>query len=250
MTLVEFQRHFWRDLWAEQAGPAWASQPGMAVYRNTVLKGCVDALSSLYPAVRRLAGEDWLSALARDYARERPPADGGLHGYGDRFPEFIADALERAGLSEDWPWLPDVARLDRLWSECHVAADAPVLALADLAGIDGDALERLRLRPHPAARWHRRAEWPIFSLWDAARSASADPNPPHWQGQAVLMTRPTGAVEAVELDAGEHALLDACAQDLALGEALIAASRHHPRTDAGAALARLLTRGAFSAITA
>jgi hypothetical protein len=253
MTLAEFQQSFWRELWAEHASSAWAAQPGLAVYRNTVLQGCIDALRSLYPAVRRLAGDDWLAATALAYAREQPPSDGGLHGYGARFPDFIAHALAQGEHADDWPWLSEVARLDRLWSESHVAADAPVLSLATLAGPagpDGEGLARLRLRPHPAARWHRSEDWPVFSLWDAARSAKDDPNPPHWHGQAVLMTRPEGAVEAVELDAGDHALLAGCARGLVLGEALDAALRHHPMTDPGAALARLITRGAFTAITA
>ena len=230
-----------------------AAQPGVAVYRNTVLKGCVDALLSLYPAVRRLTGDDWLAATALAYARKQPPSDGGLHGYGARFPEFIAEVLARGDDTDDWPWLPEVARLDRLWSESHVAADASVLSLVDLAewaGGDGDGLAGLRLRPHPAARWHRNEDWPAFSLWDAARAARPDPNPPHWNGQSSLMTRPTGAVEAVEIDTGEHALLQACAEGLVLGEALDEALRLHPETDASAALARLITRGAFTAITA
>ncbi|WP_343630298.1 putative DNA-binding domain-containing protein [Roseateles sp.] len=253
MTLVEFQRHFWRDLWAEQPSTFLAAQPGVAVYRNTVLKGCVDALLSLYPAVRRLTGDDWIAATALAYARAQPPSDGRLHGYGAGFPEFVANVLARGDDAQEWPWLSDVARLDRLWSESHIAADAPILSLADLAehaGREGDALARLRLRPHPAARWHRSDHWPAFSLWDAARAARPDPNPPHWYGQSSLMTRPTGAVVAVEIDLGEHALLQACARGLVLGEALDEALSLHPETDASAALARLISRGAFTAITA
>ena len=33
------------------------AQPGFAVYRNTVMKGCIDALQANYPAVARLVGE-------------------------------------------------------------------------------------------------------------------------------------------------------------------------------------------------
>ena len=75
MTLVEFQTAFWRDLWAEAddrappEGPA--AQPGFAVYRNTVLKGCAEALVSLYPAVHRLVGDDWMRAVALGAARAR-----------------------------------------------------------------------------------------------------------------------------------------------------------------------------------
>ena len=48
--------------------PAWLdamlAQPGFAVYRNTVAKGCIDALQANYPAVHALVGTDGLRAAA------------------------------------------------------------------------------------------------------------------------------------------------------------------------------------------
>jgi hypothetical protein len=41
-----------------------ARQPGFAVYRNTVIKGCVDALQANYPAVARLVGAEWFRSAA------------------------------------------------------------------------------------------------------------------------------------------------------------------------------------------
>ena len=222
MTLVEFQTAFWRDLWAEAddrarpEGPA--AQPGFAVYRNTVLKGCAEALVSLYPAVHRLVGDDWMRAVALDAARAAPPAGGDLQHYGVHFPAFLDQAL----VGGDWPWLGEVARLDRLWSECHVAADAPVLDLHTIAALDPARLATARLVPHPAARWRWCADWPAFSLWQAARTAAADPNPP---------------------------LLEACAAGQPLGEALDAVQARHACFDPGASLGRLLQQGAFAALT-
>ena len=44
---------------------ALLAQPGFAVYRNTVAKGCIDALQANYPAVHALVGTDWLRAAGR-----------------------------------------------------------------------------------------------------------------------------------------------------------------------------------------
>ncbi len=249
MTLVEFQAAFWHDLWADadersrHEGPA--SHPGFAVYRNTVLKGCADALVSLYPAVHRLVGDDWMRAAALDAARAAPPAGGDLQHYGAHVPAF----LEQAVAGSDWPWLGEVARLDRLWSESHVAADAPVLDLATFAALDPARLAAARLVPHPAARWRWCADWPAFSLWQAARTAAADPNPPHWHGQGALLTRPAGAVLSLEIDGADCALLEACAAGQALGDALDAVQLRHASFDPGASLGRLLQQGAFGALT-
>jgi len=43
---------------------ALAAQPGFAVYGNTVLKGCIDALQASYPTVCQLVGEEWFRAAA------------------------------------------------------------------------------------------------------------------------------------------------------------------------------------------
>lgn len=247
-SLASFQATFWRALWGEPDGglPGLdaSAQPGFAVYRNTVLKGCADALVSLYPAVHRLTGDAWMRAVALDAVRADPPASGDLHHYGERFPAFLDEAL----VGSDLPWLGEVARLDRLWSESHVAPDASVLDVATIAGLDPERVAVSRLVPHPAARWRWCADWPAFSLWDAARSQAADPNPPHWQGQGALLTRPSGAVIAFELDAAECALLDACADGTSLGAALDAVQARFPSFDPGASLGRLLNQGAFTGV--
>jgi hypothetical protein len=104
--------------------PAWlarlAAMPGFAVYRNTVMKACVDALEANFPAVSRLVGEEWMRAAAARYAAAERPTGPMLLDYGATFPGFLA-AFEPA---TSLPWLPAVATLDRLWIESHKAADA------------------------------------------------------------------------------------------------------------------------------
>ena len=72
MQLTTFQDGFAAALLpppgAAPAHPAWLdallAQPGFAVYRNTVLKGCIDALQASYPTVCALVGEEWFRAAA------------------------------------------------------------------------------------------------------------------------------------------------------------------------------------------
>ena len=248
-ALDRFQAEFWRDLWSDPEPGAdlvgAAAQAGFAVYRNTVLKGCADALISLYPSVHRLTGDAWMQAVALDAVRAEPPSGGDLQHYGATFP----DVLDAALAGGDLPWLGEVARLDRLWSESHVAADAPVLDLASLARLDPERLAASCVVPHPAARWRWSGDWPAFALWEAARTGADDPNPPHWHGQGALLTRPSDAVIALEIDIAECALLDACAAGDPLGPALDAVQARFPAIDPGAALGRLLNQGAFTGVT-
>ncbi|TFW17442.1 HvfC/BufC N-terminal domain-containing protein, partial [Duganella callida] len=103
---------------------AIAAQPGFAVYRNTILKGCADNLAANFPTVLRLVGEPWFHAAALDYARAAPPVEVSLIDYGHDFPAFLAALAPAAEL----PYLAGVAQLDRLWLAAHTAADAPTLA--------------------------------------------------------------------------------------------------------------------------
>ena len=75
---------------AHDAVARLAALPALAVYRNTVAKGCLDALAANFPTVRRLVGDDWFRAAAQAHAATTPPSDARLLHYGDGFPQFLA----------------------------------------------------------------------------------------------------------------------------------------------------------------
>jgi Putative DNA-binding domain len=214
VTLARFQERFVRTLLA----PELPAPPAFAVYRNTVMKGCIDALQANYPSVARLVGEEWFRAAAAGYARANPPRVPMLTEYGEGFAAFLESFPPAAGL----PYLPAVARLDRLSTEAHIAPDEPVLR----------RLNGRRLRPHPAARW----AWfplPAYTIWGANRDEGGEGAEIIWRAEGALITRPRDAVQWIALDADEYRFLDACAQ----GDTL---------PDAVPFLARLLQAGAFA----
>lgn len=250
-ALDAFQHTFWAGLWAPIHAdvPAlraeWQEQPGWAVYRNTVIKGCVDTLLANYPAVATLVGEAWLRAAAAEYVTAHPPTDRRMLFYGEGFEYFLASFPPAA----DLPYLGSVARLDRLWREAHAAAEAPRLQPGSLATLTANERQTLVLQPHPSARWAWFPDLPAGALWRAAREHWNDPNPPTWQGDGLLLTRHAdGAVQWQPLDAGGAALLDACAYGLCLPEAADAALNTQPTLDLIVVLHTLLAAGAFSAL--
>ena len=121
------------------------AQPGFAVYRNTVMKGCVDALQANYPSIAGLVGEAWFRAAAVVHARAHPPLRPTLLDYGAGFAEFLA-AFEPA---RELPYLPDVARLDRCWTDAHVARDeVPVAAGAHVIEIENTGKDWVEVSPY------------------------------------------------------------------------------------------------------
>jgi len=244
MTPQAFQSAFARALFAppqDGGGPlaALTAQPAFAVYRNTVMQGCVDALEANFPAVARLVGRDWFRAAAALYAASRPPQDPRLLFYGDGFAAFL-EAFEPA---RELPYLPGVARLDRSWIEAHAAADDSV-DLAWFASLGPDALGAARVAPHPAARWHWFPGQPVFTIWRRNRGAGED-GEIAWQGEGALLTRPHDTVQWRAASPADCALLDACAAGCPLANAAAAALRVQPDADPAQLLAGLLVAGAI-----
>jgi hypothetical protein len=220
---------------------ALARQPGFAVYRNTVMKGCIDALQANYPSVARLTGEEWFRAAAAMFAREHLPAQASLLYYGEAFAEFLA----RFGPAAALPYLPDVARLDRYWTESHTAADELALAPAALAGLAPEALATTVLHPHAAARWAWFADQPVYTIWQCNREVPGDGREIEWCGEGALLARPQGVVRSAKLDAAGCAFLDACAAGRPLTEAAGAALEAKEDADLAQLMRTLLEAGAF-----
>ncbi|RAR68079.1 putative DNA-binding protein [Paraburkholderia unamae] len=224
---------------------ALAAQPGFAVYRNTVFKGCVDALAANFPAVARLVGKAWFDAAAMEYARHTPPEDARLLMYGATFPAFLADCESARELT----WLGGVARLDRLWCEAHTAADDVSLDASAFVSLTPEAFERLRVRTHASARWAWFDAQPVRTIWSANRAGDTLPDPLEWRGEGVLILRRFGGVTWASLGPGACAMLDACAAGATLGEALERALSAEPGADLGAWFADLVSHGALAAAT-
>lgn len=245
-SLGRFQNDFTRALFAPVADAmfenALVRQPGFAVYRNTVMKGCIDALQANYPSVTRLVGEEWMRGAAAIYARMHQPQDPRLLYYGERFAEFLAQFEPAAEL----PYLPDVARLDRFWSESHAAHDEAPLNVAVLSGLTPKVLAGTVLHPHASARWAWFASGPIYTIWRRNRESVEDDSEIEWHSEGALLVRPQETVEWITLDASGCAFLDACRSGWPLAEAATAAIAAQESTKLAPLLTKLLEAGAFS----
>jgi hypothetical protein len=248
MQLSRFQDAFSAAVLGHAAAAPWLSalesQPGFAVYRNTALKGCIDALQASYPTVCQLVGEDWFRAAAAVHARAQPPLHGLLMDYGAGFADFLAGFAPAAEL----PYLPAVARLDRYWTECHLAADATPVDRQWLAQQAPETWPLVPLRPHPAARWAWCDAHPAYALWQRHRDSAALPtdwDSLNWVGDGALLTRPFAEVTWRPLSRAGVAFMDACGQGRPLEAAATCALTVDPATDFAALMGTLLDAGAL-----
>ena len=229
----QFQRGFAAALDQPASG-------AMAVYRNTVLHGAVEALRANYPVVEQIVGFEMFEAVAVDYAAECPPRTPVLALYGARFPDW----LEEQGWVEDIPYLPDVARVERLHVESLMAADAEPLRPIDLPNCEPK--DRI-LRLHPALRF----TWlktPAMSIWLGHQRPMGSELKVDWKAEGALFARPKPfLLHSPRIGPAAHRLLSGIGLGETVGTASSAASRLYPDEDCDALLSSLLNLGAFVA---
>jgi hypothetical protein len=223
-------------------GDAEALRIGLSVHRNTVYKALIDALRTNYPTVERLVGEEWFAASAYAFLAESLPEEPTLSAFGAPYPDFLAAPPAATA----FPYLPGVARLDRFWTEAHIAADADVLSPEALASIPSDSLFDLKLRLHPSARLGWFVE-PSPSIWRSNRPPATAPErlDLDWLAEGALIARPLGEVTMLVLDASGFAFLQKCLAGATVGQALIAALEIDSAADLKTRIAQYITFGAF-----
>jgi len=241
MTSASFQQAFAEALGAGGSRTAFSDHPAFAVYRNTVMRGCIDALEANYPAVSCLVGRDWFRSAAAIFVGEDPPRDARLVAYGERFADFLA----RFAPAFELPYLPDVARLDRLWTESYIAPDASHLDVASWRQADPTAMTSWHLTVHPATRTFA-TDLPAFSIWSPSRAGEAVNGDLVWEPEAVMITRRNHEVRVTPASPAVLSLVHACEVGLSLADAIRTTNDAHPGTRIDLLVPLLVEAGAFA----
>ena len=231
--LATFQRDFAAALMAHgQVEPSFRSQ-AFAVYRNTSVRGAVEALRASYPTVDLLLGEEAFTQVAIEFRRELPPRTPVLSDYGREFAGF----LQCQPWTCELPYLSDVAWLDWLWLESFLAPDTPP------APCRPNTSARIAL--HPAARFAWTAT-PAMTIWLAHRDPwSIVALEPDWIEEGALFTRPGSCVRAEPTDAALHRLLLECADRAPVADVVTRVAAAFPAADVPELLRRGVAAGAL-----
>lgn len=241
-SLAEFQQQFAAAL----LNPALnldGAMHGLSVHSNTVMKSLVDALRANYPTVERLVGPEWFRAAAAIYARNHLPGQAALALYGEAFGDFLRDFPPAAQLS----YLHDVARLDRLWSGAHFAADAAALRAEQLATLAPEALQLMQLQLHPSTRFAWCAHSAV-TIWRFNRPPAEVPQAIEITDaeEGALFVRPHGAIEMLLLDRPAYLFLSQLHAGFNLSAAAIHVLEQNAGADLSAMLARFIGAGVFT----
>ncbi|SOE16370.1 putative DNA-binding protein [Hoeflea halophila] len=217
------------------------AQKRFAVYRNNVTVSLVNALADIFPAVQRLVCEGFFRDMARFYVAKEPPVSAVIFEYGGGFATFLEDfePLSR------YPYLADVARMEKAWLAAFHAADAPPLPPDTLAAIPAEQLADTRFTPHPATRIIR-SRFAAVSIFSASREQRPLDGIRPAIAEDGLITRPFDAVEVRQLPPGAASFLSALIAGKTFGEAAGLTMTGYPDFDLPAAISAMLEAGAFS----
>lgn len=217
-----------------------ATRKRYAVYRNNVVAGLAKALGEIFPAVRRIVGEEFFAGMARVHIRECPPRSPLLFAYGADFPDFIERFEPAGGL----PYLADVARIERAWLDAHHAADSGAVDAAFLGSVAAERLDELRFEPHPAMRILR-SRFAAHTIFTANRREDPPDRIDASRPETSLVTRPWLTVVSRRIDPGEAAFLEGLARGASLSTALETGLAMSTAFDPAAAITLIVESGAL-----
>jgi hypothetical protein len=247
-SLAETQRSFAAAL-LDPALPAPAGLVGpdgkpssrrFAVYRNNVIVGLTRTLKDAYPVVHRIVGSEFFLAMARAYVVGDLPRSPMLFDYGAGLPDFI-DRFEPASVL---PYLADVARIERAWTEAYHSSEASPIGPSAFSEIDPDLLQDVSLVLHPSVRIVR-SRFPSLTIWQMNVDGGV-PGPVDLAagGENVLVVRPQAGVEVRSVPNGSPEFIHALASGRPVLAAFEEAIAAEPSFDLSANLSDLVQAGA------
>lgn len=249
--LRELQQRILEGLWSSEPAPEalellskdlkLTPAQQLSVYRGSICGSLTAALGEVYPVCRRLVGERFFAAMAGAFVRQGRSHSPDLNEYGEAFGDFLASFAPAATI----PYLPDVARLEWAWHRAFYGPDCEALELDVLArGVTLADPDRVVFRIQKNATLVE-SPYPVHLIWQA--------NQPDHDGEEVvdlskggvsLLVWRRGTDRLIEpLEPRERCLLQALAQELALGDVCLRLASAHPAADLGGLLAAAFHRG-------
>jgi hypothetical protein len=170
------------------------------IYANAYFYRLLDCLGEDFPTTLAVVGTDNFAALVKEYLLEHPPTEPSILYAG----LYLADFLNDHPFAERWPFIADLARLERAVLDVFHAADAPALSLETLHAVPSEEWPALKLRTHLAVEIVH-SEWRIADVLHTVEQGREWTDPEHeeasvlvWRQNALINYR---NLEPVERDA-------------------------------------------------
>ena len=197
-------------------GPRLDASGRLDVYAHGYRLRLIEVLDADYPALHKLAGDELFDQLARAYIAAHPSTFPNARWFGIHLPHFLAG--NAAFFSQ--PVLAEMAAFEWAMSLAFDSADDPVLDIAVLASLPGEAWPTLVFCLHSSLQ-RLDLTWNVPAFWQAMAREEDLPPPAHapdnvawivWRRELTTYFRSMDADEAAALQTvgGDGNFADMC----------------------------------------
>ena len=117
------------------------------VYRYAYGSRLVDALRNDHALLHGYLGDEMFDEMGAAYVAAKPSQHPNLRWFSQGIPEFLRSNKPYS----DYPVIADLAALEKALNDAFDATDAPVVAIADVAGFAPEVWNDLKFEAHPSA---------------------------------------------------------------------------------------------------
>jgi len=225
-------------------GNAQLAEQRFALYRGNLTGTWNKTLGAAYPVLQELVGEEFFGGLARAYGKTYPSDSGDLNLFGAHFAQFL-EGFEHVA---QYPYFPDMARLEWALHRAHYASSTQEIGSADFASLTPEQLDQVRLKLAPACSLFQ-SDWAVVELWQAHQPGMQHSFPSELACSSHgLIVRPHWKTDLLALPTAAFAVLSALARGESLGLALDTALTLDADFDFGTHLQTWLRLGIFGEI--
>ncbi|MEI8261828.1 MAG: DUF692 family multinuclear iron-containing protein [Actinomycetes bacterium] len=220
------------------------SQHRLALYRGNQFTTWEKVLSDAYPVMKMLVGEEFFGGLSRAFGIAVPSSSPDLNEFGAGFADFLANFPHVA----EYPYFPDMARLEWALHRAHYAESAPQVLASSVIELAPELMASARFQLHPACVMFA-SEFSVVPIW-RAHQEDLDVSLPARVDEAshAVIVRPYWRSSVLPLEPASHAALARLADGEELGSALSTATEIDQDFDADRELREWLDAGVFTKV--
>lgn len=194
-------------------GPLEERDVLLGVYRFAYVSRLVEAMRKDHQYLHEYLGDEMFDEMGKNYVAARPSQQPNLRWFSQDVPEF----LKTNEPYSIYPVLAELAALERAINDAFDAADAPVIVVADLAGVPPEVWKDLRFEAHPSVS---RVDFSTnaAAVWMALKKDEMPPDAIRLdEPSRLLVWRQDETPKFRELPAEEAMMWDEAAGDIPFG---------------------------------
>jgi len=208
----------------------------VGIYAGAYFYRLLECLGEDFPATLAVLGGDNFAALVKGYLLEYPPTEPSILYAG----LYLADFLYGHPFGERWPFIAELARLERAVLDVFHAPDALALDVEGLRAVPSEEWPGIKLRTHPAVEIVH-SEWRIADVLHRIEQGQEWKHPEHEEA-SVLVWRQNTLVHYRSLEPVERDALAAVSEGANFAAVCEAVAANAEEPNHTALIARLIAR--------